>query len=302
MEIIYNEQNTNVEQKDLSNQLLIGSNPRDPASSLESNVTLEEKQNLGDRMKSYEKQYTKIIAEQNLPLIVRLDGKNFSVFTRNLNRDVKPFSSNFANIMKDTASYMMHSFNSNVCFTVSDEITLIFINKSERSLHPFAGKIYKIQSLMAAAASTYFVSKLTTYLPEKVGNLPIFDCRAFTVPNIMEAYNSVYWRYRDGFKNAVSTVARLYYSKNHLFKKHTKEQLNMLEKKGINFEESYLSMYKYGTCLAKIKKIITFLPEELSMLPEKHNARTNGGGTYHRNVIEEIQISNLYNYLTTCNN
>lgn len=265
-----------------------------PSSNTISIIT--EQETLGDRIKSYERLATNNIAKKELPLVVRLDGKNFSKYTRQLNIDAKPFSIGFGKIMRSTARYMFEEFNAEVVFTVSDEITLIFIN-DEKSQHPFGGKLFKIHSLMAAAASTYFTSQINSFIPEKAGTLPIFDCRAFSVPNIMEAYHSILWRHRDGFKNAVSTVARCSFSDKELFKKTTGEKLEMLKGKGIDFETKYDNMFKYGTCLVKKKLRITFTEEELLSLPEKHNARVLGKGEYWRNVISEVVMDELREYL-----
>lgn len=257
---------------------------------------MEQTIGLGDRIKSYEKINTSLVASKTLPLVVRLDGKNFSSFTRKITRDANPFSIGFCKIMQATANHLLNEFHAKVVYTVSDEITLVFIN-SEKSQHPFGGKLFKIQSLMAATASTYFISQLATFIPEKIGTMPIFDCRAFSVPNIMEAYNSILWRCQDGFRNAVSTVARLYYSETQLFKKTTREQLIKLKDKGIDFEASYDAMFKYGTCLIKKKQQITFTEEDLSSLPSKHNARIQGIGTFWRNIIVNVDMNELRSYL-----
>lgn len=246
---------------------------------------------LGDRMKQYEKMHTHVYA-QNLPMLVRLDGKNFSHYTKNLTRDNNPFCKGFGLIIKDTAEHLMKTFGARVSFCVSDEITLLFINDTAESQHPFGGKSYKIESLMAATASTYFVSKLPQYLPEKVGTLPIFDCRVFSTPTIMEAYNCIFWRCEDGYKNAISTVARLYFSAADIHKKNRHEQLQMLHEKGINFE-LYDSMYKRGTGLVKVTTKHVFTKEEIELLPPKHNARTNPEVEYFRHSFMEMNMDEL---------
>lgn len=262
---------------------------------ISTNIFEENQETLCDRIKSYEKLTTNNIAKKDLPLIVRLDGKNFSKFTKHLNYDAKPFSSGFAKIMQSTAKFMFEEFNAKVVFTISDEITLIFINNG-KSQHPFGGKLFKIHSLMAATASNYFTSQINNFIPEKTGSLPIFDCRAFSVPNITEAFHCVLWRCRDGFRNAVFSIAKCSFSERELFKKTTHEKLDMLKSKNINIDE-YENMYKYGTCLIKKKSKVTFTEEELLTLPEKHNARLLGKGDYWRNIIFKVEIDELKDYL-----
>lgn len=246
---------------------------------------------LGDRIKSYERIYTKERIPNNQPLIVRLDGKNFSSYTRSLVKDKQPFSSGFALIMSETGRYMHNTFGAIASFTVSDEITLIFIN-NEISQHPFGGKLFKIQSLMSAAASVFFVSRLNESLPEKAGSLPTFDCRAFSVPDLNEAYCCILWRHRDGRRNAVSSIARTLYSEKQLFKKSTKEQILMVTDKGVDID-NYDDVFIYGSCLMRIKKKISFTPEDLATLPEKHEARIKGQGEYFRSVLVQMNMTDF---------
>lgn len=245
---------------------------------------------LATKIKTYEEVYTNYIIPQNEIIVVRLDGKNFSKFTKNLIKDVGPFSSSFAKIMVSTARYMMKEYHAFATYTVSDEITLIFVNNTEKSQHPFGGKLFKIQSLMASSASAFFVSQIPTMLSEKIGSLPIFDCRAFSVPTIYEAYLCILWRTHDGYRNYVSTVSRLYYSAKQLFKKSTREQLEMLLEKGVNFDLDYP---KFDSLFVKHKIKGQITQEELDSLPPKHNARTNVNSEYYRNVIKEMDLESF---------
>ena len=58
-----------------------------------------------------------------------------------------------------------------------------------------------------------------------------FDCRAFTVSDGWEAFNSVYWRQTDASKNSIQMVAQSLFSHKELQGKSTKNMLDMLQEK-----------------------------------------------------------------------
>ena len=81
-------------------------------------------------------------------------------------------------------------------------------------------------------------------LPTKIGKA-WFDARVYSVPNDIEAFNSVLWRYHDCIKNSKSMVAQTYCSHKSLNKKSGEEQIRFcLETTGEdynNIEERYKS-------------------------------------------------------------
>ena len=78
--------------------------------------------NLGDRMKAYEGLETGRLIAQELPLIVRLDGRAFSTFTRGMD---KPFDARMSEIMRAVTAHLIEQTQALVGYTQSDEITLI---------------------------------------------------------------------------------------------------------------------------------------------------------------------------------
>lgn len=77
----------------------------------------------GDRMKAYERVYTDTRISVDEVLCVRIDGKNFSNYTKNF---VKPFDSNLSDVMIQTTKDLIEETHANIGYTQSDEITLIF--------------------------------------------------------------------------------------------------------------------------------------------------------------------------------
>ena len=66
-------------------------------------------------------------------------------------------------------------------------------------------------SVVASMTTAFFNAHLAEYLPEKAGELALFDCRVWQVPTLEEAANTLLWREFDATKNSISMAARHYY-------------------------------------------------------------------------------------------
>lgn len=77
---------------------------------------------MGDRMKAYERRETERRAMRGVPLVVRVDGRSFSRFTRGLAR---PYDQDMADLMVEVARYLVEQTQAKVALTQSDEISLI---------------------------------------------------------------------------------------------------------------------------------------------------------------------------------
>lgn len=245
--------------------------------------------NLGDRIKGYESQTTSIKLIDRLPIIVRLDGRSFSSFTKGL---AKPFDERLSRLMIETTKYLVSEVNANCGYTQSDEITLVIYNDSYDSEVLFNRKLLKMTSILASMATGFFVKNLNDYLPEKAHLIPNFDCRIFNVPDISEAANCVLWREMDATRNSISMASECYCSHGELEGKNSTEKQEMLFAKGINWND-YPSFFKRGTYIQRKKKFSKFSDEELEKLPPKHNARKNPDLEIERWVIEEINMPPL---------
>lgn len=192
------------------------------------------------RMKKYEKEETQTQFDTNLPIIIRLDGKGFSKFTKPFAR---PFDFNFRDIMARTAVYVMNNCGGSLCYTQSDEISIII----DRPDVFFNGKKHKIISVLASMATSFFTIEAMKLWPEHVKNtVPVFDCRAFNVPSRDEAINSILWRQKDCIRNAVSMLGHYHFSKSDMHKKSASEVRSMLKlRKDIDWD-SVDNAFRYG--------------------------------------------------------
>jgi len=244
---------------------------------------------LDDRMALYESQTTSRKLIPRLPVLVRLDGKNFSKFTKGLK---KPYDERLSKLMIETTKYMVKLTNANAGYTGSDEITLVFYSDNVDNNFLYDGKIYKLESYFAAICSVFFYSKLPEYLPEKQDILTTFDARVWNAPTLEEAANSFLSRERATTKNSISIAAETEYSSSFLKNKNGSEKQELLFQKGINWND-YPAFYKRGTYIQKKVKKGKIDLEDIQNLPEKHAARTNPNLEITRNVVIELDLPPL---------
>lgn len=228
---------------------------------------MDSKDSFGDRMKTYEALSTSRRAFKGQPIVARLDGKGFHKFTKGLTR---PFDQRLHDLMTHVTKDLVDRFGANVGYTQSDEITLVwFVDSTSASEYPFGGRFQKMESLLAAHTSVKFCSLLGSYLPEKEGDLAIFDCRAFVVPNLLEAYHEVLWRHQDCGKNAISMAAHSMFSHKSLQGLHGPEMVEkMYTEQGVVFAD-YPNEFRFGTFVRRVKVVKDLDPITVEQLKAK---------------------------------
>jgi len=240
----------------------------------------------GDRMKFFEKIGSATLMP-TLPILARLDGKCFSNFTNDLDR---PFDLNFSAIMTELTLCLTRETNARVGYTQSDEITLLWQAENWKSEVFMGGKSSKMISILAAMASTKFNKLLPTYLPSKVDQTPIFDCRVWNVPSRIEAANAFIWREKDAVRNSIQSLGQSKFSHNQLHKLSCNDIQELLwQEKGVNWNDLPAKL-KRGTYIQAEKVSTPFTTEELEALPEKHQARTNPDLVIERRVLRQIEL------------
>lgn len=242
-------------------------------------MTESNTESLGSRMKTYEaalllhKDGDYVLPCDGRPLIARIDGHNFSTFTRGFE---KPFDVRLSNAMVETAKDLMIKFQAVTAYTQSDEITIVFMPKQDEKNGewqewPHRGRLLKLCTLLSSYAAARFNAHLCLAL-EQIGRRELsddtvakikrneahFDARLFAVPNASEAYNNVYWRATyDCVRNAIHGLARVYFSDKQLHAKNRNEMKAMLfEQKSVDFE-TMPDAFKYGTFVKKRLEKVT---------------------------------------------
>ena len=205
------------------------------------------KDDLGDRMKFNYENRTRYYLPRRTNTIIRIDGKAFHTFTRNLK---KPFD----NVLIDAMNYATIKLCENIQgsvlgYTQSDEISILLQDYKKITTDAwFDGNIQKITSISASMCTAYFndffKSKIDT---DKWG---IFDSRAFVIPDIIEVENYFIFRQKDCVRNSISMVAQSLYSHKELNKKSQRDIQEMIFQKGENWNDEH-SWVKRGRFIIK---------------------------------------------------
>lgn len=208
------------------------------------------KDSLGDRMKDYESRTRSYLPRRTYTLL-RLDGKAFHTYTRGFER---PFDDRLVKAMNATAGYLLSNIQgARFAYVQSDEIQILLTDFAKITTDGwFDYEVQKMVSVSAAMAAAKFnqsivgealssafddpdfgLGVLQKYLETQPAS---FDSRVWTVPDPIEVENAFVWRQQDAMRNAIQMVARSMYSHKECDHKDQKELLEMIAKKGYNWE------------------------------------------------------------------
>lgn len=234
------------------------------------------KDNLGDRMKSYENIERRYLTRR-IPTLIRLDGKAFHSFTKGFQ---KPFDDVLMKSMWNTAKYLCeHIQGCKVAYTQSDEITLLLTDYETITTDAWFDKnIQKMCSISASMATLAFNNafsltigkeyekwlnnynkntpevnweiekQFNIYLNKE--NTALFDSRVYNIPK-EEVCNAFIWRQQDATRNAIQMVGQANFSHKELQNKNCNQIQEMLfQEKGINFNDFLISQRR-GVCVIK---------------------------------------------------
>ena len=227
---------------------------------------------LKSRMLSYEN-VTNTYLTKRVPVIIRLDGRNFHSFTKGFD---KPFDDIFMTTMQNTMSYLCANIQNCVFgYTQSDEITLILIDY--QTIDTSAWFDYRVQKLCSVSAgmatmafNKYFYENVNAFdsctcelglmndyknaLCDVYWNAvekgAMFDARCFNVPK-EEVTNALIYRQQDCTRNSIQMLAQSEFSHQELQGKNQSQIQDMLMlEHGINWND--LDTYKKrGSCCIK---------------------------------------------------
>lgn len=222
---------------------------------------------MDDMFKNRERE-SEIYFSSSQGFIVRLDGKNFSRFTKGFK---KPFDTLMTSSLIETASKLLEEFNPKTVFCCSDEISLIFPpvctkeeseEDSKRYVHIFSGRTQKISSILASRCSVIFNSVLAnrmktcqeSYSKEFIELVnrkeQIFDGRTFEYKTKEEALEYLKWRsLGDCKRNCVSQYAQFFFGKKKTVNMKNPEMVELIKTK-IDWNLVPNSL-KFGTILKK---------------------------------------------------
>jgi tRNA(His) guanylyltransferase len=211
--------------------------------------------NLGNRMKSFEdvfRQYLPI----RMPVILRIDGKNFHGYTKSCKR---PVDDNLVDVMNLTAIELCKEVQGcQLAYVQSDEISLLITNyQTHETQSWFHNNVQKMVSVAAGiASSTFTFNSWRIWMggvmaPVGLESIKpaVFDARAFVLPK-EEVCNYYLWRQKDSERNSVQMLARSLYSHKECNNKNNSELQEMIHQKGQNWNDLPTSQ-KRGRCIVK---------------------------------------------------
>lgn len=237
---------------------------------------------LSARMKQYEAVNDRILVPK-MPFIIRVDGKNFSTYTRGFK---KPFDKIMGKTMREVVAKLCEEIPGAVLgYTQSDEITII-CKYTDRIISQawFNGRVRKIETIAASKATKWFnklftenlenyeieirqkislykeasdidkdaYRKYDTVLRKKAG-MAEFDARVFNVPE-WDCINNIIWRQQDAIRNSVEMVGHANFSTKELHKVNCEGIKKMLkEQQGIDWEKDFNSYQKYGAFCYRVE-------------------------------------------------
>lgn len=165
-------------------------------------------------MKAYEI-YSDLRVPVNSKVIVRLDGRSFHTFARNMEL-TKPYDDNFYRVMVEVSKELFEEFSPLFIYTFSDEISILLDNV------PFNGRVEKINSVMASFTSSSFTMNYDKRFTKSVA----FDSRIIPI-NDEDIYDYFKWRQDEAWRNCVNGYG-IHFLKSKYSSSQANEKINGL--------------------------------------------------------------------------
>lgn len=197
------------------------------------------------------------------PVILFLDGKGFSKFTKKFDR---PYDNQLINMMNETAKFLCENIEGcKVGYVQSDEISL-FVSDFDTTDQSswFSYRINKLCSIAASYATAKFNQLNLIHECEDKQNethldiakkirLAQFDCKAWNVPTMNDVFCWFLQRQIDCIRNSKQMAAQTKLSHTSLMGKNTDSQIEMLKDVfGIDWH-NYSDGEKFGRFILKEK-------------------------------------------------
>jgi tRNA(His) 5'-end guanylyltransferase len=211
---------------------------------------------LDDRMKKYEDCYRYSIPD-NLPVIIRVDGRAFHTYTRGLD---EPFDNDLVTLMNEVGlALCMEISGARMAYLQSDEVSVLAYSGvfSQPWFDNNVQKLASISASVATKAAAQYLDRAWQAEDErcaKFKSLPVFDARAFVIP-AKEVVNYFVWRQRDWERNSVQMMARSLYSHKQLHEKNNAEMQELIHAKGQNWNDLPVHLRR-GRCATGIVRTV----------------------------------------------
>ncbi|WP_455645056.1 tRNA(His) guanylyltransferase Thg1 family protein [Methanosphaera sp.] len=209
-------------------------------------------------MKKYE-QFSQLKIINDLPIIIRIDGRSFSKYTKQLKLK-KPFDIRLRDIFIEVSKDLANEFNTKYVYTFSDEINILLEEI------PFNGRVEKIDSVICSYITASFMKHL--FLNNDKFDVDVtklkpvsFDSRIIITAHHQQDYFK--WRQDEAWRNCLNSYAQATLNKNHsneetakiLYKLNKSEIHELLFEHDINIAH-VPTWQKRGVAIYKIEQEI----------------------------------------------
>jgi tRNA(His) 5'-end guanylyltransferase len=233
---------------------------------------------LGDRIKNNYESRSQTHLPRRTYTIVRLDGKSFSRYTKNLQR---PYDLGLMEDMDETAKFLCENIQGcKLAYVQSDEISLVLTDFDNMLTDAwFDGNVQKITSVSASLATAKFnhlrmnqliANRITnsngqafTINVQDYQNFPLanFDSRAFSIPDPTEVHNYFVFRQKDAIRNSIQMTGQAYFSPKMLHGKSCEDIVRELANGDSGHEVVWSDLpkgFQQGRCVVKVKETATY--------------------------------------------
>jgi tRNA(His) 5'-end guanylyltransferase len=226
---------------------------------------------LGDRMKDFYEDRTRIKLGRRTNTLIRIDGKAFHTYTKGLN---KPYDTGLLEDMNETTKFLCENIQgAKMGYVQSDEISIWLTDYDDLATSAwFDNNLQKMCSVAASLATAKFNQLRTKRAYENIEADPIahgqtaydmgisqalnnplamFDARVFQISYIDEVVNYFIWRQQDATRNSISMAAQSMFSHKELQGKKASEMQDiMMLQKSVNWND-YPTRFKRGAAIVK---------------------------------------------------
>lgn len=207
-------------------------------------------------MKDYE-DVTQFHLTKRTPVIIRLDQKSASTWTRGLDT----FDPLYVECMESTLQYLMDNIQGAVFgYSVSDEISLFLRDWDKLTTSAwFDNDLQKLVSVSASLATAKFNDEVKRKgIPHLSRGLAIFDSRAFVIPKD-EVVNYFIFRQHDGIRNSIQKLGQSLFG-HHAIKglRNNEVKQKIVDEYPDDSWDKLDAMFKYGIAKRKDESVVTY--------------------------------------------
>ena len=228
---------------------------------------------LGDRMKALERATAGAAIPATSAIYVRLDGRGFSRFTRDMAR---PFDARMTAAMRATAEHLLTALHPRAAYVQSDEVSLLWAPAIKEDgtpgEHVFGGKPMKITSVLAGLATAAFTRAVlddSAGLSAWAERLPHFDARVVEMADTRDAVAAFAWRGQDARRNGIRQLASAHFSHRTLQQTGNREVVGMLADMGLHLADQPAAALN-GTLLRRVPVTRPLTDDERLRIPPAH--------------------------------